>query len=100
MQYPVVGWQRIQKRGINMVHVTVNSVPVEKVVAEEINTENRKHRNAEVASLASIIYRAGRRAGMRNHSGVKTGRGRVIYSAPRNVWDVDFLRQKLAGGAA
>jgi hypothetical protein len=61
--------------------VTVNGVNIEKAIAEEITTEYREHRNEEIASLTSIVYRAGRRAGMRNHSGVKSGRGRVIFSA-------------------
>ena len=71
-----------------MVHVTVNSVPVEKIVAAEISAEYRAHRNEEVESIAHVIYRAGRRAGIRNHSGAKSGRGRVVYSVA------------MAGGAA
>jgi hypothetical protein len=63
------------------VHVTVNGVAVEKVIAEELGKEYRAHRNEEVESMAHAIYKAGRRAGIRNHSGAKSGRGRVIYSA-------------------
>lgn len=63
------------------VHVTVNGVAVEKIIAAEISAEYCKHRNEEVGNIASTIYRAGRRAGIRNHSGAKSGRGRVIYSA-------------------
>jgi hypothetical protein len=63
------------------VHVTVNGVAVEKVIAEEINAENRKSLNEEIRSMAHVIYRAGYRHGVRNHSGAKSGRGRVVYSA-------------------
>lgn len=74
----------------NQVHVTVNGVPVEKVIDEEIRAEYRSHRSDEVKAMSTLVASGRKFASrvFRNHSRARTGRGRVIYSAA------------MAGGAA
>lgn len=74
---------------MDKVYVTVNGVPVEKVIDEAVRSEYRAHRKEEVGALSRIISRVASASKIRNHSGCKSGRGRVIYSNPA-----------FAGGAA
>jgi hypothetical protein len=73
------------KRRITMadVHVTVNGVSVEKVIDEAIRAEYRSHMEKEVKSMAFVAAMSKSRNSFRfrNHSGSRSGLGRVIYSA-------------------
>jgi len=65
------------------VHVSVNGVPVEKVIDEALRAEYRSLHQAEVSSMAFIaaMSKSNATARARNHSGARSGRGRVIFSA-------------------
>jgi len=67
----------------NNVHVTLEGVPVEKVIDEALRAEYRSHRDEEVNNMARIVAmsRSNIINKIRNHSGSRSGRGRVIYSA-------------------
>ncbi len=65
------------------VHVTVEGVPLEEVIAEEVAEEYRTHQMKEIKNMAVLVAmsRSNATAKLRNHSGARTGRGRVIYTA-------------------
>jgi hypothetical protein len=67
----------------NLKNITVNGVPLEKVIAEALGEEYRSHHNAEVKEMAVLasMSRPSATHVFRNHSGARSGRGRVIYSA-------------------
>src|ERR1700722_19515208 len=64
-------------------NITVNGVPLASVVAEEVGAEYRFHHTAEVNAMKFVATysKSHNSASFRNHSGARTGRGRVIYSA-------------------
>lgn len=60
--------------------VTVNGVPVEEVIAEDIRTEINQHRDKEVRTMAVIKRAHFATTSIRNHSHARSSRGRVIFS--------------------
>jgi hypothetical protein len=65
------------------VHVSVNGVPVEKVIDEMMHEEYRLHHDSEIKQMRVIasLSKSHNSARMTNHSGSRSGRGRVIYRA-------------------
>jgi hypothetical protein len=64
------------------VQVSVNGVPVEKVIDDEVRQEYCTFHHQEIRGLAFVVAmsRSQSTSKVRNHSGCKSGRGRVIYS--------------------
>ena len=70
-----------------MTTITLNGRPLAEFIEEEINTEIQKHRTLE-ARKETLIIRAANQyhpRGIRNHSGSRSGRGRVVFSAVANA---------------
>lgn len=66
---------------MNNVVVTVNGISVEEVIAEELRDEIQTHRTKEIGTTARAIRSHIVTTGIRNHSGARSSKGRVIYSA-------------------
>lgn len=66
-------------------NVTVNGIAVEKIVDEMIRVEATAHRNAEVKQMSIISSRSRTRSKstVRNHSGSRSGRVRILFHASR-----------------
>lgn len=67
---------------MSTISVTVNGVPVEKVIDEAIRQEYRNHHEKEIKGLSFVVAMSHSHSTSktRNHSGSRSGRGRVIYS--------------------
>ena len=63
-----------------MINVTVNGVPVEVIVDDEIRDEININRVSEVVAVKHSIAPHIITKKIRNTSGCRSGRGRVIYS--------------------
>jgi len=65
-------------------NITVNGVPLERVIEEEIRAEYRNHRNEEVDGMARLVAMSKSSIRSRSHniSGARTGRGRVLFHRP------------------
>lgn len=64
-----------------MINVTVNGVPVKVYVDEEVKQEINTHRNYEVGTIARSCHSHIITKKIRNTSGSRSGRGRIIFSA-------------------
>lgn len=60
--------------------VSVNGQPLRQVIAEEIRVEANRQMNYEVQQLSRTVHSHIISSRMSNHSGARSGRGRVIYS--------------------
>lgn len=68
---------------MSQVKVTLNGIPVEKIVEELVREEIETHRYQEVKCMAvkSTLSKSRSTSSFRNHSGARSGRGRVIFTA-------------------
>lgn len=68
---------------IDLKNITFNGVPLEIIIDEEIREEIRSNHQKEVVSLGFVVARSRTHSTsvFRNHSGARTSRGRVIFSA-------------------
>lgn len=67
---------------MDLKNITVNGVPVEMVIDEALRVEYRSHRNDELREMSMLAKRpVSSKRNIKNHSGARTSRGRVIYSA-------------------
>lgn len=58
--------------------VTVNGVPLKQFVEAAVNDEIQKHRKYEVGTIAKAASTKVVTSSIRNHSGSRSGRGRII----------------------
>lgn len=66
---------------MNNVVVTINGTPWQKVVSQEVTDEIQTHRMSEVCTVQRSIRSHIITTGIRNHSGARSSKGRIIYSA-------------------
>lgn len=66
---------------MNNVVVTVNGISVEEVIAEEVADEIQTSRSHEIGTAQRAIRSHIITTKIRNHSGARSSKGRVIYSA-------------------
>lgn len=64
-------------------NITINGVPLEKVLDGQHREEIRNQRQDVQKEISFIVARSRSTStsSFRNHSGTRTGRGRVIFSA-------------------
>lgn len=63
-------------------NITINGMPLEKMIDESIREEIRSNHQQEVVSISFVVSksRSNSTSSFRNHSGAKSGRGRVIMA--------------------
>jgi len=66
--------------------ITINGVPLAKVVDGEDRKEKLDFRAAEIQIMGKTIRAHSSTKNFRNHSGAKTGKGRVVFSAAQGGW--------------
>jgi hypothetical protein len=76
-------------------NVTVNGEPLEVFLAIKQVVEAEKARKAEIRAV-SIPSPTATAKRTRNHSGARTGRGRILYSASDSRWAGTTPEQALA----
>lgn len=65
----------------DLTNITVNGVPLEKIIRQADRAERMTSDEREIATMKVISRVHFATNSFRNHSGTRSGRGRVIYSA-------------------
>lgn len=71
----------------NLANITLNGMPLERVLEAEHRAEISAHRKEETKSIGHIVAHSRPiiSRSLRNHSGSRSGKGRVIFSARGNA---------------
>lgn len=73
------GGNMLKAKAVNLDNITVNGVPLKVVIDEAVGTEIRTHHADEVRELNFVKRIHIPSAAFRNHSGARSGKGRVIF---------------------
>ena len=67
-------------------NISVNGIPLEQIVDQADRKEKLDFRAQELQVMGRTIRAHSSSNTFRNHSGAKSGKGRVIYSAAAGGW--------------